>query len=211
MNENSNSRPAQIILGIDPGSQNLGFGLVALHHQPHQSRGILHTHLKKNENPATSSVRSLNWSQIEFLKYGVVVAPQGADFFSRLAYLANALEVLMSEFQPDVMVVERIFLGKNVDSAFKLGHIRGVCIATALKTHAKISEYAARTIKKGITGNGAASKDQVAMLLLAQMGLKMEAMKYDATDALALAFYHAQQLEIEKSFQRSQTPRFVNT
>lgn len=102
-------------------------------------------------------------------------------------------------------VIENIFLGKNADSAFKLGHIRGICLMFASKSQSEIIEYAAKTVKKGITGSGAASKEQVQMLLYALLGLRgavASSEKIDASDALSLAYYHAKQIETEQNMAR---------
>ncbi len=117
---------------------------------------------------------------------------------------------LIQSFKPDIVVVERIFLGKNADSAFKLGHIRGVCLFGAAQAGAQIVEYAARSVKKGITGNGAAEKEQVQMIVFAALGIKGPA-QMDASDALALAFYHARNMEVESVMSRAGSRRPGNS
>jgi crossover junction endodeoxyribonuclease RuvC len=132
----------------------------------------------------------------------VIAPPSTLDFYDRLAILAGEIETLIDKVQPDIVVVERIFLGKNADSAFKLGHVRGVAVSLALKAGCKFVEYAARAVKKGVTGNGAASKEQVQVILYAALGLKGTPAKLDASDALALAFYHARNVEVATVRQR---------
>jgi crossover junction endodeoxyribonuclease RuvC len=122
-----------------------------------------------------------------------------------LGLIAREIEALIERLQPDIVVVERIFLGRNADSAFKLGHVRGVAVAAAVRAGCLFIEYAARAVKKGVTGNGAASKEQVQVILFAALGLKGKIAKLDASDALALAFYHARTMEVADA--RSNTGR----
>lgn len=166
----------KIILGIDPGSINLGYGLVGI------SDG-----------------------RISYLKHGVFSCSQSLPFHQRIFQISSQLEELFLEHKPHVTVIENIFLGKNADSAFKLGHIRGICLMFAAKCQSEIVEYAARSVKKGITGNGAATKEQVQMILNASLNLRgaVAALeKIDASDALSLAYYHAQQLETVETLAR---------
>jgi crossover junction endodeoxyribonuclease RuvC len=155
------------ILGIDPGSQVTGFGLI-------------------QTKPDGS---------MKHVTHGVISPPASLGFYERLAILNGEIEALIDKVRPDIVVVERIFLGKNADSAFKLGHVRGVAVASALKAGCQFFEYAARAVKKGVTGNGSASKEQVQVILYAALGLRGTPAKLDASDALALAFYHARNAE----------------
>ena len=157
-----------IVLGIDPGSQVTGFGLISV-------------------DPRSGA--------LSHLSHGVIAPPHALDFPNRLAVIAGEVEALIARMKPDTVVVERIFLGKNADSAFKLGHVRGVAVSAAVRAGCKFVEYAARAVKKGVTGSGAASKEQVQLVLFAALGLPLKQVKLDASDALALAFYHARNLE----------------
>jgi crossover junction endodeoxyribonuclease RuvC len=163
-----------IILGIDPGSQVTGFGVIQV--------------------KADGSMKHVS--------HGVIAPPSTLDFYGRLSILAGEIETLIEKVRPDTVVVERIFLGKNADSAFKLGHVRGVAVAAALKAGCKFVEYAARAVKKGVTGNGASSKEQVQVILYAALGLRGTPAKLDASDALALAFYHARENENDAAMSR---------
>ena len=156
----------KIILGVDPGSHFTGFGVV-----------------------------KFDGRLVQHLSHGVISLPVRLSFNQRVAILAGEIELLLQRLQPDIAVVEKIFLGKNADSAFKLGHTRGVIIAAAMKAGCEVVEYATRSVKKGVTGSGAASKEQVQMLLFAALGLKSPSQNLDASDALALAFYHARHLD----------------
>ena len=159
-------KESKIILGIDPGSSFTGFG----------------------------AVRS-DGDRVELLSYGVIAPPRGEDFYTRIAIVAAEMEALLERIKPDITVVEQIFMGKNTDSAFKLGHVRGAIIAAAVRAESEIVEYATRVVKKGITGNGNASKEQVQLVLFAAMNLRVKA-QADASDALALAYYHARNFEV---------------
>ncbi len=161
---------SKIILGLDPGSHHTGFGVIAF------------------EN-----------SKLKYIEHGVLSAPSSLGFLSRIEIIGREVANLVERIKPDTSVVEKIFLGKNADSAFKLGHMRGICLFEALKAKCEVVEYAARSIKKGITGSGASSKEQVQMMLYAALEIRAnQALKLDASDALALAFYHARHLEFQK-------------
>lgn len=163
----------KVILGIDPGSQFTGFGLV-----------------------------KTDGHRIEHLSHGVIAAPQAMDFHDRIGIISVELEALIERTRPDITVIERIFLGKNADSAFKLGHARGVAMAAAVRAGCEFVEYAARAVKKGITGSGTSSKEQVQLVLFAALGIRTQA-RADASDALALAYYHARNIEVAAGIQRS--------
>lgn len=172
------SRSKRTILGIDPGSQYCGFGVVRV-----GDDGV-----------------------IEHVSHGVIAPPLGAPFAERIGIIFGEIEALVARVRPEVTVIERVFMGKNVDSAFKLGHARGVAMAAAIRGDSEIVEYAARAVKKGITGSGSSSKEQVQLILFAALGIK-KAARADASDALALAFYHARNMEIEVASQRSRGRR----
>ncbi len=162
------------ILGLDPGSYHTGFGVI-----------------------------SLEGHKLKHIEHGVISAPKTLDFLRRIEIIGLEISKLVERISPSITVVEKIFLGKNADSAFKLGHIRGVCLLEALKRNSEIVEYAARSVKKGITGSGAASKEQVQMMLYAALGLKLtQSVKLDASDALSLCFYHARTIEFQTRLAR---------
>ena len=118
-----------IILGIDPGSRFLGYGVV--------------------------SVQS---GQIKPVDFGVLKFNPEVPLSERLLTLREGVRELFAKFKPNQLSLEKIFLSKNADSAFKLGHARGVIIYEALQAQAEVYEYATRVVKKGITGNGGAEK-----------------------------------------------------
>lgn len=151
----------KIILGIDPGTTVLGYGLI---------------HIKGK--------------QLTMLNFGIVQLNKLENHPDKLKRIFDRLDGLMEEYKPDEMAIEAPFFGKNVQSMLKLGRAQGVAIAAALRRNIPFEEYSPRRIKQSITGNGNASKEQVAAML--QNLLKFEEMpKYlDATDGLAVAVCH---------------------
>jgi crossover junction endodeoxyribonuclease RuvC len=161
------------VMGIDPGSIRLGFALLEV------SGSGLRQHIKAKN-------------------FGII-EPGCAEFNERLGILLTELHGLFEKHKPSALSIERVFLGKNVDSVFKLGHARGLVIAIASQLGIPIFEYAAREVKKGVTGSGAADKAQVQVCVLSQLKLRPvlpsgRALPSDATDALALALHHARLL-----------------
>ena len=150
------------VLGIDPGTVNLGWGFIEVD--------------KKGQ-----------WQRIEHDCFNV---PAKMPFFERLHILEVRLADLVSTYQPDIAVIEKIFLGKSVDSAFKLGHIRGVCAVRCQSVGARVVEYTPRTVKKQVTGSGSSDKQVVQNFLYRHLSLQPTGKSLDATDALALAFCH---------------------
>ena len=160
----------KIILGIDPGTNIMGYG--AIH---------------------------LNGSSILLLGAGVVSMQQLEDHPLKLKRIFESTLGLIEQYKPDELAIEAPFFGKNVQSMLKLGRAQGIAIAAALTREIPIFEYAPRKIKQSITGNGNASKEQVAAMLekiITPAGLKgsrfqFTELKYlDATDALGVALCH---------------------
>ncbi len=150
-----------IILGIDPGSQITGFGVIDT---------------SKDKPRAVS--------------HGIIQLKTGSlSFNDRLLLLSQNLDHILKKYQPNTVVVEKLFLGKNPDSAFKLGHARGICIAKAMESRCTVFEYTPREVKKTITGSGSSDKIQVAEVLKFMLGINHFDF-LDASDALALAYHH---------------------
>ncbi len=155
-----------IILGIDPGSRFLGY--------------------------AALSVESSGLKPIDF---GVLKFNPDIPLAERLQSIGFGVKQLFEKHRPDHLSLEKLFLGKNADSAFKMGHARGVIIYESLLAQCKVYEYATRVVKKGITGNGGADKEHVRLVV--QNMLKLGPVKsLDASDALAMACFHASQLRV---------------
>ena len=143
----------KIILGIDPGTNIMGYGLV-----------------KVDGNKAS------------MLAMGVIDMRKIHDPYLRLGRIFDRVTSIIEEFLPDEMAIEAPFFGKNVQSMLKLGRAQGVAIAAAISRQVPIAEYEPRKIKQAITGNGAASKEQVRGMLMHP--------KLDSTDALGAALCH---------------------
>jgi len=158
-----------IILGIDPGSRFLGYAAIEVDGD----------------------------RRMKPLEYGVLKFDSKENLTQRLLEIGSGLRDLMVSYRPQHVSIEKIFLGKNADSAFKLGHARGVIIYEALVAGAEVFEYATRLVKKGIAGSGSAEKDHVRLAV--QNLLKLPPIKsLDASDALAMACYHVTQLQVLK-------------
>lgn len=149
-----------IILGIDPGSRKTGFGII----------------------------RHVG-DQCEYLGSGVIRVEK-YEFAQRLGNIFTALQSIIDEYSPQVMVVEQVFLAKNASSALKLGHARGAAIVAGANAGLDMHEYSARQIKQAIVGKGAASKDQVQHMVSHLLKLSSPPQE-DAADALAAALCHA--------------------
>ncbi len=162
-----------IIVGLDPGSLFTGYGVIRY-----------------------------EGGNLQYLHHGVIKNTSSTDMSKRLLKIGAELSDIFHKFNPTCVVVEKIFLGKNVDSAFKLGHVRGVAFYEAQKISAKVVEYAAREVKKGITGYGSAEKEQVRFLVANYLKIK-EDIQIDAADALALAVYHSQRADIDAKLSRN--------
>lgn len=162
------------VLGIDPGSRYTGFAVL-------ESTSPGHWHHLTN---------------------GVFVLGEKSELAIRLAKLSCKMQEVFTEFQPQLTVIEKAFLGKNVSSAFTLGHARGVILCEAAKNQSLIREYAPRSIKKGVTGYGGADKFQMQNFLKSLLNIK-HFVKDDASDAVAIALYGAREWDLEKKMKAS--------
>jgi crossover junction endodeoxyribonuclease RuvC len=151
----------KIILGIDPGTTVLGYGLI-------------HIQGKK----------------ISLITFGIIQLSKLPTQNDKLKRIFDRLDGLITEFKPDEMAIEAPFFGKNVQSMLKLGRAQGVAIAAALKSNLSYEEYSPRRIKQAITGSGAASKEQVAAMLQTILKFEEMPKYLDATDGLAAALCH---------------------
>jgi len=151
----------RIILGIDPGTNILGYGLI---------------HIKGNK--------------MELLVMGVLRLEKISDHALKLKKIFERVISLIEEYKPDELSIEAPFFGKNVQSMLKLGRAQGVAIAGALSKNIPIQEYSPKKIKQSITGNGNASKEQVAEMLKSLLNFKETPEFLDATDGLAAAVCH---------------------
>lgn len=163
MKTNKSHSKERIILGIDPGTNVLGYGLLTI-----------------KDNKA------------EMLAMGVIDLHRVGDVYLKLGRIYERVMGIIDTFYPDELAIEAPFFGKNVQSMLKLGRAQGVVIAAAIARHIPIHEYAPTTIKQTITGQGAASKEQVSTFIQRILEIADEKMLpyLDATDALAAAYCH---------------------
>lgn len=154
-------RNTEIILGIDPGTVVLGYGLIQI-----QER------------------------QVELLEMGVLKLSAYKDPHTRLLLIHQKIGELTRQFNPQRFAIEAPFFGKNVQSMLKLGRAQGVAIAAAIQAGLDVEEYAPKKIKQSITGNGNASKEQVWKMLQQVLKFDDRPEFLDATDAVAVALCH---------------------
>jgi crossover junction endodeoxyribonuclease RuvC len=165
----------KIILGIDPGTAIMGFGLISIKNNKMELISIHELILKKYPNHET-----------------------------KLKIIFDKTLALIDEFHPDEVALEAPFFGKNVQSMLKLGRAQGVAMAASLHRDVPICEYSPKKVKMAITGNGNASKEQVAGMLKNLLNLKELPLKsLDASDGLAVAVCHhfnSGNISTEKSY-----------
>ena len=162
----------KIILGIDPGTNLMGYGVI-----------------KVTDGKA------------EMVTMGVIDLRKFADGYLKLGHIFERVTGIINAYLPDEMAIEAPFFGKNVQTMLKLGRAQGTAIAAAIHHGVPIHEYAPMKIKMAITGNGAASKEQVAGMLQRLLKFDKEALNkfMDATDALGAAYCHYMQMNRPES------------
>ena len=151
----------KIILGIDPGTNVMGYGLI---------------HCKGQ--------------QIKLIQFGVIHLNKYKNHELKLKKIYQRVSELIIEYTPDEVALEAPFYGKNVQSMLKLGRAQGVAMAAALNREIPINEYAPKKVKQSVTGNGNASKEQVAAMIQNLLKFEDAPKLMDATDALAVAVCH---------------------
>lgn len=152
----------RIILGIDPGTAIMGYGLV-------KEMGF----------------------KLELINLGVIKLDHLDDHPLKLQHIFEKTLALIDEYHPDCMALEAPFYGKNIQVMLKLGRAQGVAMAAGLSRNLPITEYSPRKIKQAITGNGNAGKEQVAAMLQNLLSFKETPEFLDATDGLAVAVCHS--------------------
>ncbi len=151
----------KIILGIDPGTLIMGYGLI-----------------------------SVNKSSVSLIEMGVLHLSKHKDHSERLRLIFKKMESLIALHQPAEVAIEAPFFGKNVQSMLKLGRAQGVAIAAAMMSGLQAVEYSPRKIKQSVTGRGSATKEQVWMMLQHTLNIVDDVKYMDATDAVAVALCH---------------------
>ncbi|MEI7825080.1 MAG: crossover junction endodeoxyribonuclease RuvC [Chlorobiaceae bacterium] len=147
-----------VVLGVDPGSRITGYGVI------HEDCG-----------------------GFAVLACGVIRLHAGSSHPERIGQIYRELETVIADFRPERVALETAFLSRNVQSALKLGQVRGAVIALAMNRNLLLHEYAPREVKSAVTGKGAASKEQVAFMVGRMLALSPVPEPYDVTDALGIA------------------------
>ncbi len=160
----------QIILGIDPGTLVMGYGLILI-----------------------------NKNKVSLVEMGVLQLSKNKDHAQRLEMIFRKMELLIKHHRPVAVAIEAPFFGKNVQSMLKLGRAQGVAIAAAMMHGLQAVEYAPRKIKQSVTGRGNATKEQVWEILQHTLKFEEDVQFMDATDAVAVALCHHYQSRIPSS------------
>lgn len=150
------------ILGVDPGTIFTGYGIIDY---------------EKNE--------------LKHVAAGIIKIPLTKDMSPRLELIYSELDKLIKRFKPDEFVLETAFYGKNVQSALKIGYARGVSMLAASHNGMSVNEYSPREVKKSVVGSGASTKEQVQFMIRKLLAIRKTKMKFDESDALAVAVCHA--------------------
>ena len=157
------------ILGIDPGLTKTGFGIINI----------------KNE-------------KIDLIDYGIIKPAIKDKLEKRLLTIFNDISEIINNYNPTVICIEEVFYGKNFKSALLLGQARGAAMLSAASKNINIFEYSAKKIKQSVTGNGNAKKEQVRFMITSILKIKNQDIPLDASDALAIALCHSQQIKINE-------------
>jgi crossover junction endodeoxyribonuclease RuvC len=150
-----------VILGIDPGTQLLGYALLGI----------------RKGKPELIAMDTLKLTKEK-------------DIYARLEIIYRTIAGLITQYKPNSFAIEAPFFGKNVQSMLKLGRAQGVAIAASMQSQIPVTEYAPKKVKQSITGNGNADKDQVWKMLQLTLNIEKKPVYFDATDALAVALCH---------------------
>ncbi len=151
----------KVILGVDPGTSVMGYGVICV-----------------------------TGSKFKLLQYGVIHLKKYPNHEIKLKKIFERVTGLIKDYAPDEVAIEAPFYGKNIQSMLKLGRAQGVAMAAALSHQIPIVEYAPKKVKMSVTGNGNASKEQVAYMLAGLLSFNVADKLMDATDALAVAVCH---------------------
>jgi crossover junction endodeoxyribonuclease RuvC len=154
-------KPVKIILGVDPGTLLMGYGIIEVCN-----------------------------NRVSLIEMDVLKLPSRKNNHERLQLIHQKISLLIEEHRPHEFAIEAPFFGKNVQSMLKLGRAQGVAIAAAMSADLEVTEYSPKKIKQSITGNGNADKEQVWKMLKHIVAIEKKPKHFDATDALAVAICH---------------------
>jgi len=150
------------IIGVDPGTLTTGYGIIEFDN-----------------------------NELIYVASGTITIPPTKEFGPRLQKIYDDLCLVIKKYKPQEFSIETSFYGKNAQSALKIGYARGVSLLAAMHNELYIKEYAPREIKKAVVGKGGSTKDQVQYMIKGLLALKKTKMKFDESDALAVAICHA--------------------
>ena len=160
-NINNSQTAERIILGIDPGTNVMGYGLI-----------------------------SIIKGKMQLIQFGVIHLDKYDNHALKLKKIFERVSQIIEEYAPDEIALEAPFFGQNVQSMLKLGRAQGVAMAAALVKDIPVNEYAPRKVKQSVTGKGTASKEEVCDMILRLLSIKEAPKLLDATDALGVAICH---------------------
>jgi crossover junction endodeoxyribonuclease RuvC len=163
-----------IVLGIDPGTITMGFGVI----------------------------ECLDNNDVYLIKYGALNSPARSPIGERLRFLYGKLKTIIAECHPEAVAVEQPFVAKNAQSAFAIGRAQAIAILAAAEENLPCFEYTPAEIKQKVANYGASSKEQIQQMVMLQLGLKEVPEPNDAADALAVALCHVQVMQLEKLLNR---------
>lgn len=161
MKRSAKDTKEKVILGLDPGTSVMGYGLILI-----------------------------TGNKMSLLQFGVIHLSKYKNHEIKLKKIFERVISLIDDYHPDEVALEAPFFGKNIQSMLKLGRAQGVAMAAALSRDIPIVEYAPKKVKQSVTGNGNASKEQVAQMLMTLLSFTEAPKLLDATDALAVAVCH---------------------
>ena len=163
-----------VVLGIDPGSAVTGFGVV-----------------------------ESNDDGLECKEYGCIRLQQYKEFYLRLKKIYDTVSLLINKYNPDTVVFEDVFYGRNIKAVLQLGQARGAAIIASANAEKSISIYTPREVKQALTGFGAASKEQVQKMVENILNMEKSITPLDASDALAIAICHINRYQTELKLNKS--------
>ncbi len=152
----------QLVLGIDPGTRFVGFGLIEIERGKYRA-----------------------------IDHGFFPVDKKRSFPERLLQIHRAIFDLLDKYQPDAVAVEEVYVSQNAKTTLRLGHARGVILLAIIEKDIPIAEYAPREIKQAVSGRGGATKDQVMWMMSKLLHLEIDDLQEDAADGLAVALCHA--------------------
>lgn len=156
------------IIGVDPGSRITGYGII-----------------------------ESNTASLERVGFGAIRVHVKHSFPERLKEVFEGINEILAEYKPQVLAIEDVFYARNIQSVLKLGQVRGVIILAAAMFNLPVVEYSPRKVKQAVTGNGAASKEQVRKAVFHLLRMKDEPIAFDITDALAIAICHSHRAQLK--------------